>query len=344
MPRSRQPYLRWATRKEGPEQVTPEMQAEPTTVSSKSLGDTRGGSGTAGVASHGRHRRHGSRAAYAYIFAAFLYLAVFVLYPIGNAIWISLTKTDLLSPTQNAYVGLQNYQSLLGSGILQHALWLTVVFVAAVSVLSMLIGVGAALLVDALVTGKATARTLLALPWTIPGVVVALLFSLILDQRIGVVNQTLLLGNLPPINWLTDDTIAMFSVIGVTVWNLFPFVMLVTIAALSTVPPELSESASVDGAGSWAMARHITLPYISPTLSIVSLFLIIWGFQQFQVLWIMTQGGPIDGTDVISIALYRTAFLFNDLGSASAIGVVAMIPALLITLFYFRVAKPMGAH
>ena len=324
--------------------MTSEMQAEPATASSKSLGDTRSRPSTAGAASQGKHRRHGSRAAYAYVLAAFLYLVVFVLYPIGNAIWISLTRTDLLSPTKNAYVGLQNYQGLLDSGLLQHTLWLTIIFVAAVSMLSMLVGVGAALLVETLVTGKATARTLLALPWTIPGVVIALLFSLILDQRIGVVNQTLQLGNLPPINWLTDDTVAMLSVIGVTVWNLFPFVMLVTMAALSTVPAELSESASVDGAGSWAMARHITLPYIAPTLSIISLFLIIWAFQQFQVLWIMTQGGPIDGTDVISIALYRTAFLFNDLGSASAIGVVALIPALLITLFYFRVTKPMVAR
>jgi len=321
--------------------MTPEMRAEPATASSRSLGGIRRGLGTPDAGSRGRHRRRGSRAAYAYVLAAFAYLVVFVLYPIGKAIWISLTSTDLLSPTKNEYIGLKNYQSLLDGGILQHTLWLTVIFVAAVSVLSMVVGVGAALLVETLVTGKATARTLLALPWTIPSVVIALLFDLILDQRIGVVNQILQLGNLPPINWLTDDTVAMVSVIGVTVWNLFPFVMLVTMAALATVPGELSESASVDGAGRWAMARHITLPYILPTLQIVSLFLIIWAFQQFQILWIMTQGGPINGTDVVSIELYRTAFLFNDLGRASAIGVVAMIPALLITLFYFRVAKPM---
>jgi multiple sugar transport system permease protein len=182
---------------------------------------------------------------------------------------------------------------------------------------------------------------MLALPWAIPSVVIALLFDLIFDQQIGVVNQLLRAASIPAVNWLTDDGIAMITVIGVTVWNLFPFVMLVTLAALQTVPAELSDSASVDGAGGWSMARHITLPYIFPTLQVISLFLIIWAFQQFQVLWIMTQGGPISGTDVISIELYRQAFLFNDLGSASAIGVIAMIPALLITVFYFRVAKPL---
>ncbi|MHB8398152.1 MAG: carbohydrate ABC transporter permease [Candidatus Limnocylindrales bacterium] len=276
--------------------------------------------------------------------AAFAYLAVFVLYPIGKAIWLSLTSTDLLSPTKNEYIGLTNYQKLIDSGTIQHTLWLTIIFVAVVSVLSMLVGVGSALLIETLVTGKATARTLLALPWTIPSVVIALLFDLILDQRIGVANNLLNLMHLPPVNWLTDDTVAMVSVIGVTVWNLFPFVMLVTIAALQTVPVELHDSAVVDGAGRWGLARHITLPYISPTLQVVSLFLIIWAFQQFQVLWILTQGGPINGTDVVSIELYRTAFLFNDLGAASAIGVVAMIPSLLITLFYFRIAKPMVAR
>ena len=290
------------------------------------------------------HRRRANRAAYAYVVAAFAYLLVFVLYPIGKAIWISLTRTDLLTPTNNQFIGLANYQSLLESGTIQHTMWLTVVFVVAVSALSMLAGVGSALIVETLVTGKATARTLLALPWTIPSVVIALLFDLILDQRVGLANHLLGMAGLAPINWLTDDTVAMISVIGVTVWNLFPFVMLVTMAALQTVPAELYDSASVDGAGGWAMARRITLPYISPTLQVVSLFLVIWAFQQFQVLWIMTQGGPINGTDVVSIELYRTAFLFSDLGRASAIGVVAMIPAVLITVIYFRVAKPMAAR
>lgn len=290
-----------------------------------------------------RRRWHANRAAYAYVAGAVAYLAVFVLYPIGKAIWISLTQTDLLTPTTNQFIGLENYQNLLESGTIQHTLWLTLIFVIAVTALSMLAGVGSALLVETLATGKGTVRTVLALPWTIPSVVIALLFDLILNQRVGVVNNVLTSVGLPPVNWLTDDRLAMVSVISVTVWNLFPFVMLVTMAALQTVPAELYDSASVDGASGWAMARRITLPYIAPALQIISLFLIIWSFQQFQVLWIMTQGGPINGTDVVSIELYRTAFLFNDLGRASAIGVIALIPSLLITLLYFRVANPMKA-
>jgi multiple sugar transport system permease protein len=302
------------------------------------------GLSTSGSTLRPRHRRRGNRAAYAYIAAAFAYLALFVLYPIGKAIWLSLTTTNLLTPTSSSFIGLSNYQHLFDAGTIQHTLWLTAIFVFAVTLGSMLAGVASALLVETLVAGKATARTLLALPWTIPSVVIALLFTLIFDQRIGVNNRLLEMVGQPAVNWLTDDTIALGTVVGVTVWNLFPFVMLVTLAALQTVPAELYDAASVDGAGRWDTARLITVPFIAPTLQVISLFLIIWAFQQFQVLWIMTQGGPINGTDVISIELYRTAFLSDDLGSASAIGVIALIPALAITLVYFRVARPVGAR
>ena len=320
------------------------MIAERAARSRKQLGRAGPQAGPADVGPQTGHKRRANRAAYAYVVAAFAYLVVFVLYPIGKAIWISLTKTDLLTPSTNQFIGLENYQSLVASGTIQHTLWLTVIFVVAVAALSMLAGVGSALLIETLVAGKGTVRTLLALPWTIPSVVIALLFDLILNQRVGLVNNLLAAGGMAPVSWLTDDRLALVSVIGVTVWNLFPFVMLVTMAALQTVPKELQDAASVDGASGWAMARRITLPYIAPTLQVVSLFLIIWSFQQFQVLWIMTQGGPINGTDVVSIELYRTAFLFNDLGRASAIGVIALIPSLLVTLLYFRVANPMKAR
>lgn len=290
------------------------------------------------------HGRHGNRVAYAYIAAAFAYLAFFVLYPIGKAIWLSLTKTHLLTPNQNTFIGLENYSALLSQGAIQHTLWLTLIFVVGVTVGSLLVGVGMALLIETLTTGKAVARTLLALPWAMPAVVIALLFTLILDQRIGINNRILEMVGLPDVRWLTDDGLAMVSVVAVTIWSLFPFVMLVTVAALQSVPAELHDAAAVDGAGAWDMARRITIPFIMPTLLVISLFLIIWAFQQFQVLWIMTQGGPIDGTSVVSIDLYRTAFLSDNLGRASAIGVIALVPALVITLIYFRVARPIGGR
>lgn len=311
--------------------------------SSTELGDrAREGLSASRWPSRRKRGRRGNRAAYAYILAAFAYLVLFVLYPMGKAIWLSLTSTDLLTPASNQFIGLSNYQSLLQAGTIDHALVVTAIFTVAVTTGSMLAGVASSLLVETLVAGKATVRTLLALPWAIPPVVIALLFTVVFDLRIGVINRLLALVGLSPVGWLTNDTLALGTVVAVTVWNLFPFVMLVTIAALQTIPTELFDAAAVDGAGRWDMARHISLPFIAPTLQIIALFVVIWSFQQFQIIWLMTQGGPIDGTNLLSIELYRTAFLNDNLGRAAAIGVIGLVPALAVTLLYFRVANPLG--
>lgn len=280
-----------------------------------------------------------ARSAYVYILAAFAYLAVFVLYPMGRAVYLSLTNTNLLSPTNSSYVGLANYRTLFAGGAIDNTLKVTAIFVVVVSLGAMLAGVVAALLIEGVKRGRTALRLLLALPWAIPSLVAGLLFALIFDQRIGVVNRLLVKVGAAPVGWLTNDTLALWAVIFVTVWNLFPFVMLVTMAALAAVPSELAEAAAVDGAGYWETTRRITLPSIAPTLRVIAVFLVIWAFQQFQVIWIMTQGGPINGTDILSIDLYRRAFLEDNLGPAAALGVVGLIPAIAITVIYFRLNR-----
>jgi len=284
-----------------------------------------------------RRRRwsSGGGAAYLYVLAAFAYLATFVLYPMGRAIWLSLTETNLLAPTDSRYIGLANYRFLFSGGMIDNTLTVTAVFVVVVSAGSMLVGLVAALLVEAVRRGRSLLRLTLALPWAIPSLVVGLLFALIFDQRIGVLNRVLEKAGASPVGWLTNDSIALWAVIAATVWNLFPFVMLVTIAALSAVPAELADAAAVDGAGYWQTTRRITLPSIAPTLRVIAVFLVIWAFQQFQAVWIMTQGGPIDGTDLLSIDLYRRGFLENNLGPAAALGVIGLVPAIAVTVIYF---------
>lgn len=280
--------------------------------------------------------------AYIYILLAFAYLAVFVLYPMGKAIYLSLTTTSLLAPTHSQYVGLANYRSLFAGGAIGNTLKVTAIFVVAVSLGAMIAGVVAALLVDGVKRGRAALRLLLALPWAVPSLVAGLLFSLIFDERIGVVNRLLGKVGSGPVGWLTNNTLALWTVILVTVWNLFPFVMLVTMAALAAVPGELAEAAAVDGAGYWRTIRRITLPSIAPTLRVIAVFLLIWAFQQFQVIWVMTQGGPVNGTNILSIDIYRTGFLESNLGPAAALGVLGLIPAIAITVIYFRLNRKAG--
>lgn len=293
-----------------------------------------------GLRPRARSRKvYDGRVAYVYIIAAFAYLAIFVLYPMGKAIWLSLTTTNLLSPTDSQFIGLANYDSLFAGGAIDNTLEVTAIFVVTVSIGSMVVGMVTALLIETVNRGRSILRVLLALPWAIPSLVAGLLFSLIFDQRIGVVNRLLVMVGLPSVGWLTNDTLALWTVMLVTIWNLFPFVMLVTMAALSAVPSELADAAMVDGAGYWQTTWRITLPTIAPTLRVIAVFLVIWAFQQFQVIWIMTQGGPIQGTDVISIDLYRKAFLEDNLGPAAALGVIGLIPAVAVTIIYFRLNR-----
>lgn len=273
--------------------------------------------------------------AYAYISAAAIYLAVFVLYPMIRAIVISFTSANLLAPTEGTFVGLANYRMELGSPLLWHSIAITVLFAVIVSLAALLAGVACALLLDRWTVGQGVLQSLLAVPWTIPTLVVGLLFVLIFGPHTGVLNYLLGRAGLPGVPWLTNDNVAFWSVCLVTVWTLYPFVMLVSLAALRAVPSELYDAAAVDGARGWALLRWITLPAISPTLRIVSLFMVIFAFQQFQAIWVMTEGGPISGTDFLVINVYKTAFVNDDLGQASTIGVIGFVLSAIITVAYF---------
>lgn len=270
-----------------------------------------------------------------YVAAAALYLVVFVIYPMIQAIVISLTSASLLSPTEGRFVGLANYRAEFGSPALWHSIGVTVLFTAVVTVAALLAGLACALLLDRWPMGRGTLQALLAVPWAIPSLVAGLLFVLIYGPHTGVLNYVLREIGLPQVGWLTNNTVAFWSVCGQTVWALYPFVMLVSVAALRAVPSDLYDAAAVDGAKGWTLLRWVTLPSISPTLRMISLFLVIFAFQQFQAIWVMTEGGPINGTNFLVINVYKTAFVDDDLGRASAVGVIGLVLSTIVTIAYF---------
>jgi multiple sugar transport system permease protein len=286
-----------------------------------------------------RPGRKSRAAGYLYISGACVYLGIFVLYPIARSVWLSLTNQSLLGTGH--YVGLSNYRALIRDGSLQQSLAVTAIYVICVSAFAMAVGLGSALFVDRLRTARTLVRTVLTLPWVIPTLVIGLLFSVILSVHTGVVNSILTDLGLGRVGWLTSDRMALLSVILVTVWNLFPFAMLVSLAALQSVPTEYYEAAMLDGASYLVIVRRIILPYIRPTLHVVGLFLVIWAFQQFQIIWLLTEGGPINGTNVLIIDLYKTAFVGDQIGTAAAIGVVGLVASTLVTLLFFAVDSPM---
>lgn len=256
-----------------------------------------------------------------------------------RSILLSFTNENLLYPGH--YVGMENYRYIVDNGGLVQSLIVTLIYVAAVSTVSLAIGLIAALVVEQLRSSKLIARTLLTLPWVVPTLVTALLFAYIFSVHTGIINSLLSYVGLHPRGWLTNNTLALVSVSLVTAWYLFPFAMLVLLAAIQSVSSELYEAASLDGASYRIMAQRITIPAISPTIRIVALFLVIWAFQQFQIIWILTEGGPINGTNVLIINLYKTGFVSNNIGQAAAIGVIGLVLSALITTAFFLMGSPM---
>jgi multiple sugar transport system permease protein len=157
----------------------------------------------------------------------------------------------------------------------------------------------------------------------------------IFDPQIGVLNYLLHFVSLPKVGWVTDNNVALWSVAAVTAWTVYPFVVLVTLAALQSVQADLYDGAAVDGASAWQMLRYVVIPAILPTLAIVALFVVIWSFQLFQVTWVLTEGGPINATNFLIINLYKVAFIDQNLGPAAAIGVVGLLFSSCATVAFF---------
>lgn len=278
---------------------------------------------------------------YLFILPIALYLLLFQLYPLAQEGVLSFTSTSLLSPQLHQWVGLDNYRRLLEASDFQGVLLTTLVYVVACVVLAILLGLGAALLLDAPFRGRGLARALVTVPWAAPPVAVALIFVWIFNAQYGVFNWALRSLGIPAgqENWLDTPSLALPAILLTTIWQIFPFAAVVILAALQGVSPELKEAATIDGAGRVRVFRAVVWPTIRPSVTLLALFLTIWSLRRFDLIWLMTQGGPIGATETLVIRLYREAFVFRDLGSGAAVGMVGLAVALAVTLVYFRLAQ-----
>lgn len=267
-----------------------------------------------------------------------IYLLLFQGYPLLQELYLSFTSTSLLSPDQHTYVGLQNYVDLVTQDEFRHVLLITAVYTVVCVVLAISLGLGAALLLDAPFRGRGLARALVTIPWAAPPVAVALIFIWIFNGQYGVFNHALNLlgfgGGME--GWLDSPMLALPAVLLTTVWQIFPFASVVILAALQGVSSELREAAIIDGADRLSVFRAVVWPTIQPSVALLALFLTIWSLRRFDLIWLMTQGGPIGSTNTLVIELYRRAFVYRDLGQGAAVGMVGLSIALVITVFYFR--------
>jgi multiple sugar transport system permease protein len=276
---------------------------------------------------------------YIFIGAAVIYLALFAGIPVLTGLNLSFTDTRLLRPTGGEYVGLDNYGSLLGSGAFLGSVWTTLIYSFFSVIGAVFFGTVAALVLNRAFPGRTLARAVIVLPWAVPTVAVVLVFRWIFNDSSGVANAALSVLGIGEIGWLTDPRYGMLSVLIATIWKVTPFVMLVVLAALQAVPEELYEATRVDGADAYSTFKLVVLPFITPTLRVVALLITIWSFRRFEIIWLLTGGGPVDTTNTMVISVYREAFANGKLGYASAVGILGLVLALAVTLLYFVVDK-----
>ncbi|MGH3661812.1 MAG: carbohydrate ABC transporter permease [Micromonosporaceae bacterium] len=289
------------------------------------------------VAGAGAGRRLSDRT-----FAAILLLpalalfALIDLYPLLYSIYVGFTDTSLLSG-QGKYVGLTNLRRVLGEDFLAD-LMRTVAFAGGGTLLAFGLALGLALLLNAGLRGQRWLRGLVLLPWLLPGVVVSFLWLWMLDPNHGIVNDVLQrLGVVDdPVHWLGTPASAMASVIVAKSWHSFPWMAVMILAGLQTVPAETIDAARVDGAGAIGRFRHVVAPHLRPIFALAVLLELIWNFQHFDTIYVMTHGGPAGATTTFAVDVYDQAFQAYDLGRAGAIGLVWTVLLSAIVIVYIR--------
>lgn len=303
---------------------------------------------TPGTSHPPRRRRLGrtaERRLFAYLLmapAAILVLAL-IAYPL--AIEFNLSLRDVrgfqILGALDQPLDLSNYMDMLGSRYFWNAVLNSGIYVLTATALSLGLGLVTALILNQKLPARPLLRTLIISPWPIAGVSVALVFSWMFDGSFGIVNKMLLsLGLIDqPVQWLTSSQLAWVPIIVATAWKSYPFLTVMILAGLQSIPRELYEAASSDGAGAAQSFWSITLPGLRPTLGIGLVITSLNVFKNFEIIYLLTGGGPVRATETLAIQIYREAFDYMSMGYAAAIGVATLVLAVLMTVGYLRTSR-----
>jgi len=276
-------------------------------------------------------------AGYAFLAPSLVLLGLFVFLPLGWAFVISLKQTNGFG--DGAFVGLANYGRLLTDPVFWRVTLNTALFTIIVVPVSMALGLGLAMLMNSVLPVRALFRTIIVLPMVISGVATALIGVLIYDQNNGIANKLLRVIGLEGIPWQSSGPGAFASVVLVTLWWRIGFNMIIYLAALQGVSPELYESARIEGANGRQQLRYITWPMVGPSTFFLLIMNVIHSFQVFDVIFVLTQGGPGNSTSVLVTYAYTNGFLIRDQGYATAIGIFLLVITLVFTAIQWRVSR-----
>lgn len=268
-----------------------------------------------------------------FILPALLGTLIFIVIPIFCSFGLSFTKWDLLNPIE--FAGLANYKEIFSEKLFYKILMNTVVFAISTSILGVIIPLMLASILNTKIRGSEFFKTAYFLPFITPMIVIGIVWQWIFDPNIGILNHILRLH----INWLYDTHFAMLALIIVSVWKLIGYNMIIFLSSMSGISQSLFEAAKIDGANSIQIFKNITVPILSPSIFFVVIITAISSFQVFDLIYLMTEGGPLDSTNVLVYAIYRNAFEYFNVGKASAIAYVLFTLILVLTLLQWNLRK-----
>lgn len=264
---------------------------------------------------------------------------ILVLFPVLNTLWLSLHDVVLFRPKSRPFVGLENYAEALASAAFWASLGRSLIWVIGSVGLQFLVGLGAALLLNRNFAMRGLVRALIVVPWALPSVIVGLVWTWMLDFNFGILNQVAVATGLLDgrVAWLAQAGTAMASVMAAIIWQGFPFFAITLLAGLQSIPAELYESASIDGANAWEKFIFVTLPGLMPVMVTALLLRMIWVANSLDLILVMTGGGPGTATQTLPLHAFLTAWSGGDYGSGAALStLLTLILIGVIALYILR--------
>jgi len=280
---------------------------------------------------------------YALLSPALVAVGFLILYPLYLVVATSfrLGKTLDVLRLDTLPAGLGNYRAVLASEATWHSVWVTLAYLAGAIGPAFAIGLATALLLNRAFPGRRWLRSLILLPWAVPGVIVSIVFLWLLDGSFGVVNALLRQAGwlATDLAWFANDDTALGAVIVATIWKAYPFFTLTMLAALQAIPLTLYDAASVDGASAWQRFRYVTWPGLRAAAALGAILNTLWALREFDIIFVTTGGGPDRATETLAVRIYQEAFSFFRMGTASALGVITMVLAALLALASLRTLR-----
>lgn len=275
--------------------------------------------------------------AYFLILPTLILIGLIIVYPLIEAVQLSFTNRTFINPNPD-FIGLANYTRIFESAQFRDVVVNSFVWTIAVVGGQFVVGLAVALLFNQQFRGRGLVRSLIVIPWVTPGVIAALLWRLLYEPQLGIINGALAAIGVqnPMVPWLSQGSTAMLAVIIAAIWKGAPFSVVMYLAALQNVSEDLMDAAKVDGANAWARLRHVILPEIMPIVRVTILLTTVATFNYFDLIYIMTGGGPLRSTHIFPTWIYDQAFAQARTGLAAAYGIVSTLILLVFAIFYLR--------